>query len=56
VDGKEIAPPPSDAIGLIAWQLKDAKAHADILLHCGDKQLISLRTLKTSKEVWDRIK
>jgi len=56
VDGKEIAPHSSDVVGLIAWQLKDAIACADILHYCGDKQFILLRPLKTSKEVWDCIK
>lgn len=56
VDGTEAVPPSSDVVGLAAWQLKDAKARSHILLHCGEKQLISLHTLKTSKEIWARIK
>lgn len=51
VDGSEASPPASDVAGLTAWQLKDSKARSDILLHCGEKQLILLRPLKTSKEV-----
>lgn len=57
VDGTEPIPTSSDAAGLTAWQLKDSKARSDILLHCGlGQQLIALRPLKTSKEVWDRLK
>lgn len=56
VNGTEAAPAASDQAGLTAWKLKDSKARADILLHCGEKQLISLQPLATSKEVWDRIK
>lgn len=56
VDGTEAQPASSDVAGLSAWQLKDSKARADILLHCGENQLISLQPLTTSKLVWDRIK
>lgn len=56
VDGSEPSPPSSNVADLTVWQLKDSKARSDILLHCGEKQLISLRPLKTSKDVWERIK
>lgn len=56
VDGTEAQPASSDVAGLTAWRLKDSKARADILLHCGENQLISLQPLTTSKLVWDRIK
>jgi len=56
VDGTEATPASSNVASLEAWQLKDAKARSDILLHYGEKQLISLRPLKTSKEIWARIK
>lgn len=56
VDGTEVPPPESDVNGLSGWKLEDSKARSDILLHCGEKQLISLRPLETSKDVWARIK
>lgn len=56
VNGTEVTPPESDVARLAAWRLKDSKARSDILLHCGEKQLITFRPLPTSKAVWDRIK
>lgn len=56
VDGSEVCPPASEAEGYANWTLKDSKARSDILLHCGEKQLITLRPLTTSKAVWDKIK
>lgn len=56
VDGSEASPVESDVADLTAWKLKDSKARSDILLHCGEKQIITLRPLKTSKEIWDRLK
>jgi len=56
VDGSEVCPLASDAEGFANWTLKDSKARSDILLHCGEKQLITLRPLTTSKAVWDKIK
>lgn len=56
VDGTEIAPAVSEVAGLAAWKLKDVKARSDILLHCGDKQLLSLKSLSTSKQVWNKLK
>ena len=56
VDGTEVAHTASDVAGLTAWKLKDSKAHSNILFHCGEKILITLQPLKTSKLVWDRIK
>jgi len=56
VDGSDEAPPASDVAGLTAWKLRDAKARSELLLHCSEKQLLSLYSLKTSKQVWDRLK
>lgn len=56
VDGSEIAPPASDPVGHAAWKSKDSEARSDILLHCGDKQLALLKSLPTSKAVWDKLK
>jgi hypothetical protein len=56
VDDTEASPPSDDIIGFTAWKLKDSKARSEILLHCGEKQLIALRPLATSKIVWDRLK
>jgi len=39
-----------------AWKLKDSKARSDINFHCGEKQIISLKSLGSAKEVWDRLK
>jgi hypothetical protein len=38
-----------------AWKSKDFKASDDILLHHGKKQLISPRSITTSKVVWDKL-
>lgn len=51
IDGTETALRTADVAKLMALYLKDAKAHSNILLHCEEKQLISLRPLRTSKEV-----
>lgn len=56
VDGSKVAPDASDQVGLTTWKLKDSKTLAHILLYNGEKQLISLQPLATSKEVLDRIK
>ena len=51
VDGSEPKPGTTNADALAAWQLKDSKARSDIMLHCGERQLLWLKTLKTSTEV-----
>jgi hypothetical protein len=56
VDGSDEAPNASDVEVLVAWNLRDSKARSDLLLHCSKKQLISLRSLPTSKQVWERLK
>jgi hypothetical protein len=56
VDGSDEAPDASDVEGLATWNLRNSKARSDILLQCSEKQLISLRLLPTSKQVWDRLK
>jgi hypothetical protein len=56
VDGSKLAPSESDPTGLAAWKLKDFKARSDILLHCGEKQLILLKPLTTSKAMWEKFK
>ena len=56
VDGSDEALDASDVKGLATWNLRNSKAHSDIFLHCSEKQLISLRSLPTSKHVWDRLK
>jgi hypothetical protein len=56
VDGSEVAPAATDVDALAAWKLKDSKARSEILLHCGEKQLLSLKPLSTSKAVWDKLK
>jgi len=42
----------SHVAGITAWRLKDRKEHLDILLDCGENQLIALRSMATSKLVW----
>lgn len=39
----------------ILWKQKDSKARATIMLHCGEKQFSTVKTLKTSKAVWDKL-
>jgi len=56
VNGSDATPAESNRIGLVAWKLHDSKACLEILLHCSEKQLISLRSLPTSKQVWDCLK
>ncbi len=38
------------------WNIKDAKARANILLCMKNIQLVHVKLLKTSKEIWDQIK
>jgi hypothetical protein len=33
------------ATQLAHWKIKDGKAHADIILHCGDRQIQLLKSL-----------
>lgn len=56
VDGSDAVPAASDVVSLTAWKLRDAKARSELLLHCSEKQLISLHSIKTSRQVWDRLK
>jgi hypothetical protein len=51
VDGSKCSFPTSNVARFIAWKLKDSKTRSDILLHYGEKQLISLRPLTPSKAV-----
>ncbi len=55
VDGSK--PHPGTAIPatqLAHWKIKDGKAHAEIALHCGDRQIQLVKSLKNSKSVWDK--
>ena len=56
VDRSDVASAASDVVGLAAWKLCDVKARSELLLYCNEKQLISLHSLTTSKQVWDRLK
>lgn len=47
---------PTDVALQSAWESKDSKARCEILLHCSPTQLLWVRNLKTSKEVWDLLK
>ena len=49
VDGSDVAPAASDIVGLAAWRLRNVKARSELLLHCNEKQLLSLRSLTTFK-------
>jgi hypothetical protein len=42
------------ATQLAHWKIKDGKAHADIILHWGDRQIQLVKSLKNSKSVWDK--
>jgi hypothetical protein len=46
----EVVRASSNKEGVAAWQLKDSKACSNILLHCGEKQLISLHPLRLQKQ------
>lgn len=37
-------------------KLRNYKTRFDLIFHCGDWQIQSVRTLQTSKEVWDKLK
>ena len=56
VEGMEAALAASNIIGLRASKLKDSKVCFDIVLHCGEKKIITLCPLKTSKEICERLK
>lgn len=56
VDGSEGAPTDTNIDALAAWKSRDSKARSEILLHCGEKQLLMLKPLSTSKVVWDKLK
>jgi len=47
---------PTDIAQQSAWESKDSKARCEILLHCSPTQLLWMRNLTTSKEVWDLLK
>jgi hypothetical protein len=49
VDGSDVAPAASDVVGLATWKLRDVKTRSEFLLHCNEKQLLSLRSLTTFK-------
>ncbi len=38
------------------WKLKNYKTRFELIFHCGDWQIQLVRTLQTSKEVWDKLK
>lgn len=56
VDGSTLAPNKSHVIRLLIGNYEILKYVHDLLLHCNEKQLISLCLLGTSKEVWDWLK
>jgi len=54
IDGSLFNLGPSIAITLADWISKDSKTLVNIILHCG-KKLLWLKSLKTSKELWDNM-
>lgn len=56
VDKSELDLSHTDLTIQLVWKSMDSKVHVKILLHCGGKTLISLRSFFTSKVVQDRLK
>jgi hypothetical protein len=52
VDRSEVDLGPDDPAIQLTWKFKDSKACINILLHCGEKQLISLKPCTTSNVMW----
>jgi hypothetical protein len=48
VDRSEVDLGPNDPAIQLTWKFKDSKACVNILLHCGEKQRISLKPLTNS--------
>ncbi len=56
VNQSELDPSSVDVTLQTTWKLKNYKTHFDLIFHCGDRQIQLVRTLQTSKEVWDKLK
>jgi len=59
VDGSETnlgTATPKAIVSQVLWKQKDSKARTTIMLHCSEKQFSTIKTLKTSKAVWDKLK
>jgi hypothetical protein len=56
VDENDPNPRIANVASQATWKLKDSKACFDLILHCSDQQIQLVGTLKTSKEVWDKLK
>ncbi len=40
----------------MAWKLKDFKTQANIIFHCNDWQIQTIRQINTFKAMWDKLK
>ncbi len=38
-----------------AWKIKDGKTHVEIILHFNDPQIQLVKSLETSKKVWEKL-
>jgi len=39
-----------------AWKNKDVQAQCELIMNNGDREVQCVKTLKTSKEIWDKLK
>ncbi len=56
VDQSEFDPSSVDATLQTTWKLKNYKSKFDLIFHGGDWQIRLTKTLKTSKEVCNKLK
>lgn len=55
INGTYPDPGPGDPVLQGTWKVKDDKARADLILHCGNAQIQLVRSLTTAKAVWDKL-
>ena len=58
VDGTDVCPDvtvPTNAPNVQIWKQRDLNARLELLLHMDDTLKQSVRTLTTSKQIWDRL-
>ena len=58
VDGTDVCPAihdPTKALDVQTWKRRDLNARLELLLHMEDTLKQSVRTLTTSKQIWDRL-
>ncbi len=45
-----------DLVSQVAWMSRDFKSHSKLIIHCGDHQIQLIISLKTSQQIWAKLK